>query len=464
MLVEFGSSNILVNYIKELLKDFPLPKYPVYTRTQKRLLSETGKEVGIIKSDASSGDFYYIKEDILQKYKKESDTISRWYPYVSDNSGQTAIFSQKDFILGNNFTNNMHKFEITNNIYDTSTHEYLGKYLRFVRDYMNINLMPLYNCFSNNLYIWKDFNVTIESASDQKLVCQFSKDNREQKIYQTNITLGQDYTIALDCAEVELVIRLLNTTNEELNDKLAKQTFKRYKNLSFNKPILFTGLNYSVLNATTFENSELAYIYNNLNNLQLLIKIPRTCKSSIVVLEGDFTLNTFKSFLKANLDNETSNVSSIIDFEKHTSVIAETTDKNGKNPNFDDYYDTIYKNTLPLSLLKANTYKQIPFADTLLEYLTGFVITEQSVKEDIVRLQTCLHNNCINIKYSGIWEPKYRFNILSYLQATKNKGQDNIILDALGYIDRNVEEYYGYTEKDGIHDTHVSLKNVESLD
>lgn len=73
--------------------------------------------------------------------------------------------------------------------YDYKTHEKLGHYLRSLRDMYDLNLMPLYNCFSNqllrNIHITKD---RIEKTSK----------DYQTKVYKVPIRFNEDYTIYME--------------------------------------------------------------------------------------------------------------------------------------------------------------------------------------------------------------------------------------------------------------------------
>ena len=73
--------------------------------------------------------------------------------------------------------------------YDYKTHERLGKYLRCLRDMYGLNLMPLYNCFSNqplqNIHIYND------------KVSRTAEDFRT-KVYKVPIRFNTTYTICME--------------------------------------------------------------------------------------------------------------------------------------------------------------------------------------------------------------------------------------------------------------------------
>lgn len=73
--------------------------------------------------------------------------------------------------------------------YDYKTHEKLGQYLRSLRDMYGLNLLPLYNCFSNqpvrNLHIT---NTSIEKTSKDYSV----------KVFKVPIRFNTDYTICME--------------------------------------------------------------------------------------------------------------------------------------------------------------------------------------------------------------------------------------------------------------------------
>ena len=98
---------------------------------------------------------------------------------------------QDNYVFGNRLTNITKKLNLNSLYYDSYTHNYLGRYLRFYRDYTGVDLMPLYNCFSEvavtNLTI-KDLSQNIILQSDENSVT-----------YMVDIIPGKEYTIYIDC-------------------------------------------------------------------------------------------------------------------------------------------------------------------------------------------------------------------------------------------------------------------------
>lgn len=73
--------------------------------------------------------------------------------------------------------------------YDSITHERLGKYLRSLRDMYSLNLMPLYNCFSNTILQAHH----ISNTNIERTAAEYNT-----KIYKVPIRFNTDYTICMD--------------------------------------------------------------------------------------------------------------------------------------------------------------------------------------------------------------------------------------------------------------------------
>ena len=151
-MIQFNSNNIIVNYIKQLLQSFNLPQAYI-SKDEKYLKNQ-----------------YYIVNNKICVYNEEE--------------GLKALrdYRFNDFIP--NLTRNL---KITNNIYDSYTHKYLGDYLRFIRDYKGVNLMQLYNCFSNEYPEYCDISEFNFNTSDKSYT-----------ITAIPVRNNQTYTIALN--------------------------------------------------------------------------------------------------------------------------------------------------------------------------------------------------------------------------------------------------------------------------
>ena len=609
-MLKFNNDNIITGYIKQLLAEFNLPKYRVYSEkimspeakaqieelkncikedlkldennftgiTWKllRLLELGDSEINIIPTVYREDYPKYLKTDTINERKETYPKYLFYAPYIKDGKiqeyvngtwhdchirfGESAKEHEKVHIGKTilpkyyyynqpelNYTKNL---QIKNNIYDSYTHEYLGDYLRFQRDYNNINLMSMYNCFSNRDCEKLDLKVKVNSSYTAEFIT-----NENYKIYMIPVKLFQKYTIAIDSEDsIEMCCGFYDkyqykgTDDQEMKDcieELSKATYACFNSMQFKTPVLFDKLFDIKVTLYDHEVPYLNKVATHENMLKLFIKVPITNKSSIVVLEGDYTsyndmavvqnripidttnklmqkyLKEHPEVVEANtklfnylikpfaevIENENSSESEkikakeIIDgfpqagiefyngTETLSGVSKELTDntleeiKNAadlvhlnsgggiKNDeliaissgaglipinkiernktiiNFEgtSFEDLNNKLISPLQLLRTNTGVSYPFADRLIEYLVGNVVTPRDdIADNISRAKSIIkaNNNLngIDLYTPGIWTTAMQ--LLLYKYITEKYNTNDINHDILGYVDKDVEKLY----------------------
>ena len=388
----------------------------------------------------------YIKDNKIQIYaptayieKTELDNSSDistkiaysnndWKPYHGTFEkpheklhGKEEIFMSVNYVYNLKIKNGTKNLVINNNVYDSYTHEYLGDFLRFHRDYSNINLMPLYNCFSNRTC--PNLDITFDVTPDYRAV--FRTKDTDYKIYMIPIKFFQKYTIAIDCNEaVEVFCGLYGQYQyNEAYNSIIKDTYYCFNTLSFNNPQLFDPTEKLLPYLDPNHALELA---QHEEDLKLFIKVPSQNKSAIVILEGDYR--------DSQMPNMTS--SSQITFNK--TVL-----------NFDENINDI-KLITPLQLLYLNTGESYPFADRLIEYLVGNAITPlDTLGDNIKRVKTTVVRQAgedSGIIADYLWDDKLKLYLYNYIMKLSEE-TGKIPHDILGYVDRFTETNYAYVEK-----------------
>ena len=374
-MIKFNDENIFVGEIKQLLSYFNLPNFPIYS-----------KDVNY-----SEGQFYL-----------KNNTV-----YVIKNGVETKV---SNYYFNKELLNLTRNLEIRNLIYDTYTHVYLGEFLRFIRDYLNLDLMSLYNCFTNK---------TANNININKNNIIFNSNSTDCVIFEVPIKYDKQYTIAIDCStKIELLPCVLTDNSLKIKDEdIYVNNYQTISNSLFKKPFIYSSPKKQDLGVVNW--------YEKERNLKLLLKVPSNCTSSIVILEGDYRLN-------ANV------IISTPYKEKITKVIFD----NNKN---------ISKLTLPTKsqLLYLNTKTVNLLADKLVAYLLQNVITHiDAVTNNIKYVQHKLIEMGYLDKnknmYFGVWDDNIRKAIyqLSKNASIKNTKLIDNSFDLLFYVDKDIEKIF----------------------
>ena len=397
----FNENNIVTGYIKELLHNFELPVCPVYVEGETEIYPNTN--------------YIYNHSIILTNNWDANDNVMTL-------DGNYKLV--QSYVYGQSVLNLTKKLKLNSIIYDTYTHEYLGDYLRFYRDYTGIDLMMLYNCFSNRMAENLDYRLTERTYVDILDSSSFDSTDTKHKIYLVPVKFNKKYLIGIDSdVDVELVCALVdgNVQITQVNtDQLYASSYKSYDYLSFNNPIVFD---------THFSDMLDVNLRDMESCLKLCIKLPASNKSSISVVE----VSSPPEFFKAGVDG------TVADMIFSTDSIGDLRNE----------YPT------KLSLFSINDGVSYPFADRLLEYLFGQAITsDDQVGDNIERVRMQLINPAQRQKngiqlgvaskvgYEGVWNDYFR--PLCYMAAIKPHTAENVSFtkrnyDLTYYIDKDIE-------------------------
>lgn len=452
-MLTFNNDHIFTGYLKQLLSSFNLPKFRIYTKENADYFAEYGKEKNIIETHTKVDGKYpatlqympYIKNGRIQEY-----VDGTWRYCTTDINHNPRMYEDGLYIP--NYTKTL---KITNNIYDTYTHEYLGDYLRFQRDYNQLDLMPLYNCFSNNICS----NLYIK---DDRFV--FDTTDSKYRIYMVPVKLFKNYTIALDCAtDVEMCCGIYGKYKNEKSALaiLPKLTYKKYHGLNFSSPILYTELD--KISEFAVSSDSLVEVAQNEFDLKLFIKLPANSKTSITILEGDYRNwndASYKPPVKVVNEGEESETQNLANWKKTLNHAITNYE------NFDE--DSIFRPITSLQLLRLNTGVSYPFADRLVEYLCGNTITQlDEISDNVLRVQTVLgkeqEDKQYNFMYPGIWQNKIRPILYDYMNDEDHKRllAYDINHDILGYVDKTVEANLEITEYKSDKKTKYTLEDID---
>lgn len=466
-MIKFNDDNIYVGYIKELLHSFNLPTCKVKKDNSKFVLGE-----------------YYIDRDL-----EEVRVVTQL------NSSGEIVDSQRicDYKFNDKVLNLTKNLEIRNAYYDAYTHNYLGNYLRFLRDYLDLDLMQMYNCFSNESPA--NINIEVVDINDSQFSYPIST-NDSYNIFMISVKPDTTYTLSLEYSNAFNIfcgfysnnkyIEMINTPPDS-TDSLEAKTLKTIgSGCSFNRPIM---IHIPALSTEEEIRQE--------SNLKLFICLPNTYTDNIVLLEGDYSKNTqiiitnsgekladaffehrpeamyqkdgywwFNEINTGKSDTlEVTSCEYIHDTQRYFITFSDDSTFTTPTIPLVGNYDFITRN----QLMEFKTPVKYLLADRLVEYLSDNVITHvDEIIDNIKRVQVLLAGYDENFKDEkyGKWSRDINKWIYKYISTHGNSGDlfyRDIYKDILCFVDKDIESVLVSIKKSLVENENKSDRELKAL-
>ena len=357
------------------------------------------------------------------------------------------------------------------NGYDPVTHRWLGNYLRFIRDYYGVNLMPFYNCFCGEFVSNVDIKqVTSDSGTTYHNIVS-STDSRS-KIFVVPVRFGQTYNLAIDCdTGVEFMYGfygpkgLIVSATDTLRVELRQTHYTKLPSCQFTNPCVVPPIEWSSMPSATQNVAQFE------KYLRLFVKIPQSSESSIAVIEGNIQRYNTLCGISDKEAKERFSTSSAV-YSNILNTCNSKTVEGYQVPQAELYfkqrqYDPVTKTRGedatqtfssrpieeclgPLGLLQWSDGNTYAFSNRLVEYLLWNVVDSiEPINKNVERVQgriTSLEMSNANLfpRYrgaftSGVWDEnmqKYIYALRKSIQVSP-KGVPSV--DYNGFVDKDTE-------------------------
>lgn len=319
--------------------------------------------------------------------------------------------------------------------YDSKTHHTLGRYLEYLRDVKKLNLMHLYNCFSynsiNGVRLSRDSNTNNFIYSTPE----------DSTVYAIPIRFGRPYTIFIGCRDLRISAAMWDdygAVKSVVNGKLdvlnlyLPDSYRYIKSSSFSSPLVFS------VSLQDADRSVIKTLKESERHLCLLIEVPKTANTSIVVLNGDYSHGYgVKTIIGADDGKYAYSTGDDGKYDKEDfilkdvspylpkDIIAETLRSMPQSK-----LDEIMLTT-PL-LTKINSGTSYPFNDVLIEYLSSGVISHiDDIDSNFTNMR-----DVIGDSYKSPYYDEY-FRYVIFNMVSKDKRSSHY--DINGFIDTKAE-------------------------